>query len=370
MATLQQVLGAKNLVGVIQSVKSGLPDDIIPPAFLTVTRTVEGAICTYRKVEGDRRVARLVQYGAPSKARELKGVSEVPVKLMHSLESIHFNPSVLTNLTNIDNEQKQKLAQAEIARETKEFKTLFTNARIACAFSALANGKIYFNANGEILPTSTGALTTIDFQVPGTNKDQLGGLIDASWATAGTKIHQQLKAIKRQARKLTGYPITEAFYGKNVLDYILSNTTLQTYMKHNPQFTDALLKYELPPGFLGLNWHPVDEMFYETNVAAGDVDKITAGATAEAFGADSVTFTPAPSPEWWEVVEGSYPVPTSIDSAESAEALAGNIMEVNGMFAYAYLTRDPVTIKEVAGDTHLTLIKVPKAVFLSKVANF
>ena len=55
---------------------------------------------------------------------------------------------------------------------------------------------------------------------------------------------------------------------------------------------------------------------------------------------------------------------------DSAEDLAKSIKNVAGMFAYAYVTKDPMGIKEVAGDTFLPLIKVPAAVFQATVAGF
>jgi hypothetical protein len=46
-----------------------------------------------------------------------------------------------------------------------------------------------------------------------------------------------------------------------------------------------------------------------------------------------------------------------------------NTQVVSGMFAYAVVTADPLTIKMVAGDTFLPVIKVPTAVFQATV-NF
>jgi hypothetical protein len=37
------------------------------------------------------------------------------------------------------------------------------------------------------------------------------------------------------------------------------------------------------------------------------------------------------------------------------------------MFSYAQVTSDPVTVKHVAGDTFLPVLKVPKAIFIATV---
>ena len=377
MATLQQVLGARNLIRVIQAVKPGIPTEQLPQSFLTATRPIEGDYGTYRMVTGTRKVARLARYGAPSKLRELQGIAERPVKLLHTVESENFSPTVLQNLTNLGDEAKQRLGQAEIARQTKNFKDLFQNLRVAATYSTLANGAVYFDINGELLPNSTGAATTVDMLVPSGNKSQLnvfgdGDIVTASWATVGTSILAQVKKLKRSALRLTGYPLKHVFYGSAVLPYIVNNTELKDYAKRNPGYQMALLSDEIPAGFLGLTWHPVDEAFFATN--AGPTAAYQAGtsqqadATVELWPAARVVFTPEPSPDWYEVLEGSYPVPTSVDEAEDAEKAAANLMTVQGMFAYAYVTRDPVGIKEVAGDTFLPLFNVPAAVFQADVA--
>ena len=362
MATLQEVLGAKNLCGVIQAVKPGLPADLLPGGFLTPNRSIEGNFGTYRKVWGNRQLARKAQYGSASKVRNLKGIAEVPVTLIHALESINHNPAVLQNLQQIDNEAKQRFGQQEIARETKNFKDLFANLRVASVFSLLAYGKIFFDAEGNVVTTAAAATEIVDFQIPETNRNQCAWdgktpIFNASWATTSTKILLQMKALKRAARQLTGYPLKYAFYGANIFSYLLNNTEIQTYMKHNPGFQEALVKNEIPPGFMGLDWFPMDEAFYATPDEK----------THTFFGEDSITFTPEPSVDWFEFIEGSYPVPGSIDFGRDAEELVGQILQAQGMFSYADILHDPVTIKQVAGDTFLPAWKVPQAGFFATV---
>ncbi len=364
--TLQQILGGRNLTGVIQGVAGGVPDDLLPEGFMAATRTVEGEYGTYVKVEGTRKTARLAQYGSPSQQRVLKGVSEVSIKLIHTVESIYHKPPVLMNLSNFQNDQKQRLGEEEIARQTGDFNRLFTNLRTAALYSLLAQGAVYFDADGNLLPDSTGAHVTVDFGVPSGNKDQLdvlgdGAIIGASWATAGTAIHTQVAALKKAARKLTGYPVKHAFHGANILDHFLGNTKLKELINNNRSFQEGAASGEIPNGLLGLQWHPVDEAFY--------VDQDD--TAQDFFDADAIVFTPEPSPDWYELIEGTYPVPTDVGSVsqDGAGALGGVSTEA-GMFSYAVVTADPVAIKHVAGDTFLPVLKVPKAIFIAKVANY
>ena len=60
---------------------------------------------------------------------------------------------------------------------------------------------------------------------------------------------------------------------------------------------------------------------------------------------------------------GSTPVPRDINvSSDMASAIA-NLIDVQGMYTYAYLTPDPVLATCVYGDAFLPFIKVPEAVF-------
>ena len=384
MATLQQILGAKNLIGRIQAIKAGLAADILPDALLSPGRSVEGNYGTYRKVIGERRVARVAMYGSPSQVRELKGISEIPVNLMHTIESINFAPAMLQNLTNDDNEEKQKNATAEIARQTADFHDLFENLRVAAVTSLLAYGRLDFNAGGELLmPTvaasgavsaPTGAMYAVDMGIPATNRTQLNvfgsNIISATWATTSNSIITQLNNLKTAARKATGYPIKHAFYGNDVFMYINNNTEIKDYAKRNPGYQDSFLKNEIPAGFLGLDWHPMREAFYASNVVPQTSAALDNGLATSIWPSKLVTFTPDITPDWYEMLQGTYPVDASIDEGESAEEIAQKIITATGMFAYAYMTRDPMGIKEVAGDTFLPVIKVPAAVYQATVAGF
>ncbi len=349
--TLQQILGAKNLCGVIEGIKPGLAADKLPPGLLNSTQKVEGNRCTYKKVEGTRKTARLVQYGGPSVTRGLSGVSEVPVVLAHTFEHVFHNPNVLHNLLNLQNETRQKLGMSEITRQTVEFKQLFTNLRVAAVMSAFLKGAVYFDVDGNLLPSSSNAVVSIDYGIPAGNKTQLdvlgaGSIIGASWATAGTAIHKHMTSLKAAARQLTGYPITQAMYGANVLDYFLGNTKLSAIINRNARYQDAFSQGEIADGFLGIKkWWPMEEAFF--------VDED--GDTQNLSTATQIVFFPDVSLEWYDLLEGSYAVPTDLGSvsADGVGALS-NIMLKPGMFSYAHVISDPVTVKQFAGDTFPT----------------
>lgn len=373
--TLMQILGGKNLCGVIQRIKPGIPMDILPAGFSRVTRTIKGHVGTYFMVTGTRKTARLAAYGSPSKTRELSGIEEKPITLFHTIENIMHSPSTLMLLKSMQ-DQEQRLGEAEVARQTAEFKQLFANLRFAAIYLAIANGEIYYDNDGNLLASDTA--NKVDFGVPavsGTGVGNKGALAAARgtdsiigavgysganylWSTTGTGIHLQLKSLKKVARKLTGYPLKYAFYGENILDYFLKNTVILNIMNRNAKIQDSILGGEIPDGFLGFNWIDVNQAFFEDS----------SGINQEIFDADTIVFTPEVDRTWYDFLEGTYPIPTNVGNltAGSIEALA-TIMIKAGMFSYGKVTEDPVGIKQVAGDTFLPIIKVPKAMFIAKV---
>lgn len=360
--TIEQIIGGVNLVGVIQATTTGIPD-VLPPAFYADRSPVNGDTGEYTKVTGTRKTARIAAYGSASQVRQLKDIAKVPVKLIHTVESVYHKPSTYMNLFEYNNLALQRLGIQEVTRQTREFKQLFDNLRVAAAESALFKGAIYYDGSGNLLPSSSGAVVTVNYGVPAGNQAQLnvdgsGNIIGTKWSTVTAPIITQCNKLRKAARKLTGYPLKYAFYGENVPDYIFSNTTYREFLKINTAANKSALEGEIADGFGGFTWIPAYQAFFEDDN----------GVNQDLVNPNGVTFTPAPSIDWWEWLEGTYPVPTSIGAVSSDAASAMQSVNVaTGMFSYGTVVSDPTTVKQVAGDTFLPVMKVPKAVFQAVV---
>ena len=356
--TIQQLLAAPNMLGIIQSVKTGVPNPY-DPALMSTVKQVTGDYGTYNKVEGTRQTARLVQYGSASVRRAQKGLTQMNVKLIHSFEHQFHNPIVLQNLMELDRPDVQQMGMAEIGRQSAEFKVLFDNLRVSALSSAFALGCIYFDGDGNLLPSSAGAVITIDFGIPAGNKDQVGGLVDTKWETTTANIPAQIDAIMAYALRQTGYPLTTAYYGSSIFKWLLANDYVQKLMASNNALQNSLLQHVIPDGFLRLKWRPAASSFF--------VDQD--GTSQTIFPADAVTLTPDVTLDWYEMLEGTYLVPTNVGniSGNAVQATQQNVMIAKGMFSYAQVLSDPVTVKQMAGDTFLPVIKVPGAVFVLDV---
>lgn len=359
--SINQVLGGENLTGVIQGKVPGLPEDVLPPGLISpATRTtVRGDSVRAIRVDGNQKTARQALKGSPSRARTLKGVSQVPVVLIHSAEHVEMPFEKYENLRTPDGQVDEK-GQREVARQVAECRQYSMNLRVAAVLSAFGNGKVWFDADGNLLGSSSGASVTVDYNIPSGNQSTLnwdgnGAIIDASWATNTTKIVTHMQKIHKAARRLTGYRLRHALYGENILDYLLTNTQVKELINRNAGMQAAAGAGEIPDGLFGLRWWPGYQGFFLDN----------SDAYQQPIGADEIVFMPEPDPTWFEWFDGTQLIPSSFSIAGSAEDAFRDATQVAGMFSYAVRMDDPLGVKMVYGDNFLPWIRVPKAVFIA-----
>ena len=382
---LAQVLGAKNIIAVIQKVKPGLSEKLLPSEMMTPTRKVSGNYGTYHRTIGERRAARVTNYGAPAQTYEATGIEEVPVNFIHAFQDLSIAPSAMMNLLDEGNENRQKIGMETIGRQTGDFAMTFRNLRVACIQMMLANGKILTDGLGRLTTDSTKAARTIDFRIPSQNQGTLpipryiqsGGknvvtsapIISALWSNVSTNILQQINDLMQAAVLLTGFPLRHAFIGKNVKSYLFSNTLYQEYLKRNMAGQEALMMNKVPKGFMDLEWHEMTESFYSQDLPNPGA-ALTANQAIPIFGPNLVVFTPDFDQPWYELVEGSFPIPTGDVFAKDGMELMDSMEEAFGHFGFAKMGTDkqPSSIVEFQGDTFLPVITVPYSIFQATVA--
>jgi len=356
--SLEQVLGYVYLTGLIKNITTGIPD-VLPKQFGSITKRTRGIQGRYTRVQGTRQTARLVQWGAPAERRKLKGIDAQDVKLLSLKESFFLDYLQLQTLRNYTSYDMQAPAIEEISRQQTEFAVLFDNAWLATLYSAIAAGKIWFDSGGNLLPTSSGALETIDFLMNANNQSQLNGIITQSWKAFNTDIPSQLRNLRLRARQLTGYPLKFAFYGINVPSYLTQNNYVLDFLSRSPTMREKFLDTaEIPDGLFNFTWVPVYEAFYE------DFN----GNNQTFFGGDVVVFTPPIDQSWYEKMEGTDGVPTTFAPAADMVTAINGIKEVQGRGSYAVQTTNPVGAEGVTFDNFLPVIKVPDSIFQANVA--
>lgn len=358
MSQIRQILGYRNLIGLITKVNGGVPTDILPAEFFNLTVGVEGDAGEYDRHSHTREPARRSEYGARARERAQIGIEKVQVKLLHTVEQLRHKPATLLNLREPGGTGRQRLGKQEIARQTMLFGMRFNNLRAAAVYSMLANGEIYFDADGNLAAAAVAGGHAVDYKVPADHKGDLGGLITASWATASTDIQGHVEDIKDRSVEDSGLPVSTVYYGANIPKYLCTNNCVKEYLKANSGLSAALTQSTIPDGLFGLNWRKVNGAFFEDHT----------GAVQRIFDGDYCGFTPNVGREWYELLEGTYPVPTTIGGAfADAEDAIDSFDTVQGMFSYATVEGNPPAIEHVAGDTFLPALKVPTAVYLADV---
>jgi hypothetical protein len=365
---LEQILGYVYLTGLIEAIKTGIPD-LLPPAFYnTKSQTVKDQ-GLYTRTEGRRTLARRVEYGAPAVERELQTIGTLPVKLVHQFEFINLKVTDYMSLRNYTDYNQQNLGLQEIDRQAVQFRTLFDNSEKAAIYSMLANGNIWFDSKGNLLPSSSGAAVTVNYGVQSYNQGQLqdvfgSTILDLGWQNATANIPYHIAKIRKTSRERTGYEIENCFYGVEVPNLLANNTLVQSFLSRSAARDgrspgmEYLETGEIPQGLFKIkNWIPMGEAFY--------VD--ASGNTQEFWGADLCVFTPSIDSAIYEFMQGTYPAPRSFQPAASLAQAVGSFEMILGMGSYAVPIMNPMTAQLFYFNTYLPIWKVPDALFQATV---
>ncbi len=357
--SIEEILGFVPLTAAVEAVKNGVPK-VLPEPFYrrNPMHRIVGDKTRRINYSGTRKVARINPYGAPPRQIKHLPLESQDIRLLHTEETLAFSPELFMQLREFETYTAQVMAQKEAQRQVRNAATRQTNLEYSSTHVMLSQGKLFFDIDNNLLPTSTGADLTIDYGVPANNRNQLNGIISASWANAATNIPTQLNAIKAQALYTTGYPLKYALYGKNIMGYLLQNNFVKEYLRYQmgPDRAEYFLKSgQIPPGLFDLDWVPMQNAFF----------KDPSDATVEVWDGDLVTFAPDPTdPNVFGIYEGTTPVPKSFSVTGDLMAQYANIEQKSGMFGYGMMTLGPpMGLVGVYGDTFLPSLMNPASYF-------
>lgn len=347
--SLTNMFGFTPLTESIQTIANGLPR-MFPDSFYETTERVFADTGKNFAGQGTRKVAPLVPYGAPPLQVQMAPVQGQQFKLLHTIRELVGDQAFLQLVLAMEANPAFTISRDgvldQLNFQANIFATEFQNLRTAVIASMIGNGKLWFDVSGFLLPTASGADLTIDYAFP-------TATAAVSWATASTNILQEFTNITLARFFATGYPITTAYYGKNVPSYLLNNTLLNPYFARTTSFKEALQGTGLiPNGVFGINWVPGFKSFYEDQ----------SGTVQEQFPADQITFLPEINRATYAMYQGSYLIPTSYQPMADFAAAAASVKMVYGMGRYAEFLRQPrLAFKDTMFDTFLPRMKVPNA---------
>ncbi len=362
--TIKDVLGAETLLGLTGDYAKELPITHLPDTLFRgrCVRQINSNTGYVLVGAGTNKTAKVGQRGSPGRPLTISGMSRRPEVLLHSGNSVEIKADLLMNLINPRTGQDEVFARSEVARQVRESVVLSMNLRTQAISSLFGLGNIWYDINGDPLVSSSGAVVTVDPGIPANNRNQLNGLITASWATASTPIVSNLMTVQRQglvnAKGRTG-PIKNAVYGQKIFQYIYDNTEAQAYLSRMPGGQQAFANGTIPQGFAGIqNWYPGYMGFYNN---ASDT-------TVFPFGDDTLALFPDPDPSWYELQEGVEPVlEGAVTGYASLNELAAAIGIKSGMFTYATAKTNPVGGEMIFGDNFLPALHIPEVVFIADV---
>jgi len=348
MASLTELFSFRNISKAIESVKTGIPDrrpEPYKPASLT--ERVFGNETTIHKYYGERRIIPRGMYGAPSQATSQKKIGQQSMVMNSYAAHVFVEQDLLMRLRQVNDFLAQEKAHEFTARTVLNFKTRFENNRIAHDVQALSHGRFFYDAGGNLLQSSAGAVgETVDFGLPTANRGQLGGLIAASWANPATDIFQHLQNLIQRQVNATGRVPTQCFHGKDIPGLIYSNNSFKQYFQFNPQYYKAFASSPdtIPAGFMGFTWHNMRDTFYETE----------AEAIIKPFPDDGCTFTPDIDSNVFGRFEGSLLIADRMNLMVGAfDDVMRQAKLAYGIAGYSVFTPDPVSVKLVMVDNYM-----------------
>lgn len=353
-ATLLDILSYVSLTKALQERKPGIPNPWPDAFFKRRGEPVVGNTARSTVFYGSRRLARNTRFGAPSRRRLQSKAGYQEQILLHTREEDVFDPYVLMQLRSPDNYTRQR-GEQELSRQIDDAKTELMNLRIASLTSFMTYGSAYFDGDGILLGSSSGAVDSVGWQVPANNLGTCNSRL-TGWNTSSTNIPGQILAIMAAARQETGFELKNVYYGINVPGMIVANNYLKDFLYRNdPKNAEYLNSGVIPAQMLGLNWIPVYGVQYEKN-----------DGTSVTFSNDNIAaFTPDLE-NWYDMMEGTYPVPKKVGIYTDPNTMLNDLEEVPGMFSYGQLTADP-SIKVSYGDTFLPWAKNGRSIYIATV---
>jgi hypothetical protein len=354
--TLMDFFAGQRLTQVAQSaaIRRGVPRMLPASLFAPSASKPSNDQVEYIQYSGNRQGAQIVSRLSPSKAQNMPGATRKTATAVNVKEKLPIDVTLIdalksTNLMIAEN------ARRELVKRMADFDVRAEITRTNVVTSSFAKGKIWVDVNGNVLPTSSGAVITIDHGVPTANLLTLGGAGSTynigDWSSAATDIGAALRGLRKANVKANNYVLTTILYGELVPSYLAKNTTLKEYFARNAMFRDNIVQNnEIPNGTLGFNWAPVNLSYM--------VD--ANGAAQEWFPTNFLGVMPDVADDWYEFVEGGnlYPVGVAAPGM-SIDQMIGLVSVANGKYSYAEMTTDPISVNQIVGDSFLSLIKVP-----------
>ena len=293
--------------------------------------------------------------GAEARLITVGAAQERVYNLFYSFNRTSLNEDVMRALREPGSYTLQRKGAAEVARIMRKFRDRQTRFKELVISKVITKGAVYMDGLGRVLESSSGAVASADFQVPGNNQGNLGGLITGLFSTAGTDIPAILESIVQQARTNNVPVPTNCWINRANLASLRNNTKFQTWAANNPQPAERILQGGMIENLWGFNWRFVSAMYQNVSGTMTPYIPLT--------GVGSLVMTPDPNGPWAKATNGLNLVPRTLDLVTSVEEALNQLDNVYGAFAYAALTHNPIRVDSFLGDKFGLHFNEPGAVW-------
>lgn len=357
--SVRETLAPQRIIGVFQQLRLG------PTTFSDIFRwtMAQGNVLPYggREFQYDvfditRKVATGRLPGDTSATVEPQKVGNVRGEFPRSAEKVPLLDEKIMNLRRIGGPGSELDARGEtyITRQEQYIAQRFANI-IEFQTAAMCRGTyVHVRSGDDLFQDFTGTGTTVNFQIPAGNKDQLdmlgaGDIIGATWATISNPIVGDLFAINTAFQSLTGMPLAHVICGPEVWLYVLNNTEVKN---HGGSANVVFERFNIDEkgNFTGvirsLPWLQFHIVSHKLAVGSSATDTLL-------IEADHAVFMPQPDPSW---------VTFGVGSEMVTEGPNGPRSEQFGIYPYAYPTNDPSGWSLNSIFNGIPFLYVPKAI--------
>lgn len=302
--------------------------------------------------------------GAEARVMTVGSAAARTFNAFYTFNEMPVKGHILNALREPDSYSIQDKGRTELARLMKKVAVRQKRFKERVIRDMLIKGTVYFGNNGDILESSSGAVVTVNSDIPAGNQGNIGGIVDALWSVAGTNIFKQLDLIRDYAASLLVPIPTDIWMNAANFSYLRDNTgsNLLTYLSRNADLNDMSIRRNQAGQAVettlldanGFTWHFVLPYYQDKDG--------TARRTIPLTGAGSVVLTP-PVGDWLARAKGRTLTPTSLEPVSSVDGALANITYQDGEFFYAAMEHNPLKLSVFTGDKFFFGFNQPGAVF-------
>lgn len=306
-----------------------------------------------------RRLATASVPGSPQTLVAPKPVGKVSYTIPRTAEQIALTDEEIhnrrvtgqnANIVDVGGENyimRQKMGLAERVANMIEFQT-----------AAMLRGSYSFDQVGdELRHCFSGGEDTIDFQIPASNKNQLGGIIGTSWATTTTDIPGDFYAMNLASNDLSGRGLEHVVLNSNTYQYLLKNDFIKAQAGTANTPFESLNR--TGAGTYGVVFKAIPQyQFHVIDYSLEIWDGSSAFATTRLIADDQVSVFPTPDPSWVQYLNGGEWITEGPNGARAFHY---------GFYAYGYPNWNPSGWNLCVNHNGFPGLWVPGAIYTADV---